>query len=594
MKILFLTTAHNSLSQRLQIELADRGHSVSVTIADSAQTMLDAVAAQRPELIIAPMLKTAVPEAIYRRHLCLIVHPGIVGDRGPSSLDWAIQEGERRWGVTVLEAAEEMDAGPIWARPEFPMPAVAEAKASLYRNEVTEAAVRGVLEAVEKVQRGDFSPAPLDYGRPDTRGRLRPAMTQKDRAIDWTRDTSDTILRKIRAADSAPGVLDQIFGLPVFLYGAHREDRLKGAPGAIIARRDGALCRATVDGAIWISHLKLKSETHEGACRYAEAGCPRCAEEFCPVAGIKLPAAQIMGPLLRGVPEVVQPVVPEITDRTLREIRYAERDGVGHLHFDFYNGAMSTTQCYRLRDAFLFARSRPTRVIVLHGGRDYFSNGIHLNIIEAAPDPALESWRNIVAIDDLVCEIVNTMSHVVLSGVCGNAGAGGAILALAADRVIAREGVVLNPHYRSMGGLYGSEYWTYLLPRRIGETRAQELMEACRPMGTREARSTGFVDEVVSGDAAGFERQVAAQAAQIARDANVWTLLREKHEKRVRDERATALAAYREAELARMKVNFFGPDPAYHQARERFVYKGKAPRGRPALSAERRPEMAGI
>jgi putative two-component system hydrogenase maturation factor HypX/HoxX len=77
---------------------------------------------------------------------------------------------------------------------------------------------------------------------------------------------------------------------------------------------------------------------------------------------------------------------------------------------------MSTDQCYRLRDAFLFARSQPTRVIALFGGRDFFSNGIHLNVIEAAADPALESWRNINAIDDLIYEILNTMSHLVIAG----------------------------------------------------------------------------------------------------------------------------------------------------------------------------------
>ena len=26
-----------------------------------------------------------------------------------------------------------------------------------------------------------------------------------------------------------------------------------------------------------------------------------------------------------------------------------------------------------------------------------------------------------------------------------------------------------------------------------------------------------------------------------------------------------------------MKVNFFGPDPAYHEARQRFVFKGDPP-----------------
>jgi putative two-component system hydrogenase maturation factor HypX/HoxX len=37
--------------------------------------------------------------------------------------------------------------------------------------------------------------------------------------------------------------------------------------------------------------------------------------------------------------------------------------------------------------------------------------------------------------------------------------------------VWARRGVVLNPHYKNMGNLYGSEYWSYLLPRRVGSGR---------------------------------------------------------------------------------------------------------------------------
>jgi putative two-component system protein, hydrogenase maturation factor HypX/HoxX len=592
MKILFLTTAHNSLSQRLLIELTERGHEITVTIADSDAAMLGAVETENPDLIIAPMLKAVVPEAIWKERVCLIVHPGIMGDRGPSSLDWAIMDSERRWGVTVLQAAAEMDAGPIWASHEFPLPEVADAKGSLYRNEVTDAAVRGVLEAVEKFESGGFQPAPLEYSCPLTQGRLRPTMMQKDRVIDWMRDSTDDVVRKIRAADSAPGVLDELFGLPVFLYGAHYEDRLSGPPGTILAKRDGAICRATVDGAVWITHLKLKGAAHDADCRLKEVGCAYCDAEFCPVSGIKLSAEQILGPLLRGVHESALAPDDEVDYRTYREIRYVESNGVGHIYFDFYNGAMDTAQCYRLRDAFLLARSRPTRVIVLHGGKDYFSNGIHLNVIEASDDPALESWRNIVAIDDVVCEIVNTMSHFVIASMRGNAGAGGAILALTADRVFARDGIVLNPHYKSMGGLYGSEYWTYLLPRRVGAERAHELMDACRPMGTYEAKAIGFVDNVFGGDAEAFEREVAERAANLALRMDFWHLLREKHEKRVKDERAKQLAAYRAEELAHMRVNFFGPDPSYHLAREKFVFKGRAPAARPKLEQPLGRELA--
>ena len=45
---------------------------------------------------------------------------------------------------------------------------------------------------------------------------------------------------------------------------------------------------------------------------------------------------------------------------------------------------MSTQQCERLRAALAWARERPVRVLVLMGGADFWSNGIHLNVIEAA------------------------------------------------------------------------------------------------------------------------------------------------------------------------------------------------------------------
>ena len=132
MRILFITSAHNSLSQRLQVELADRGHGVAVHLATSDEAMGTAVEVHQPDLIVA-----AIPRAIWQRHTCLIVHPGIKGDRGPSSLDWAIALGEPSWGVTILQAVAEMDAGPIWAAEEFPLPKRPDSKGGVYRGVVT-------------------------------------------------------------------------------------------------------------------------------------------------------------------------------------------------------------------------------------------------------------------------------------------------------------------------------------------------------------------------------------------------------------------------------------------------------------------------
>lgn len=548
MRILFLTHSFNSLAQRLFVELTQRGHEVSIEFDINDDVTVEAVALYRPDLIIAPYLKRAIPESIWRNHVCLVVHPGVKGDRGPSALDWAILNGETEWGVTVLQANAEMDAGDIWASVEFPMRAAR--KSSLYRNEVTEAAVEAVLLAVARFEQGGFRPEPLDYTRPDVRGELRPAMKQADRAIDWARDDTAAVLRKVRAADGAPGVLDTWFGREVYLYDAHPEDALRSQPGAFLAQRHGAVCRATADGAVWIGYVKER--TADGR-------------------SFKLPAAMVFAAELAAVPESLVGIEPQ-DHRTWQDIRYEERNGVGYLHFEFYNGAMGTEQCERLREAYRYACSRHTRVIVLLGGPDFWSNGLHLNLIEAAESPADESWRNINAMDDLAHDIITTESHWTISALQGNAGAGGVFLALAADRIYARSGVILNPHYKSMGNLYGSEYWTYLLPRRAGVRQAQELTENRLPIGVQTAKRLGLIDDHFGADVASFRKEIERIAETLAASPELDALLLEKRRRRERDEQEKPLEAYRAEELAHMKLNFYGFDPSYHVARYNFVH----------------------
>ena len=122
LRVLFLVSAHNSLSQRVQIALTERGHQVAVAVVASPEEMEAAAMRHRPELIVCPMLKSMIPESVFGRHRCLIVHPGPRGDRGPSSLDWAIELGAAEWGVTVLEATAAVDGGDVWATRTFADP----------------------------------------------------------------------------------------------------------------------------------------------------------------------------------------------------------------------------------------------------------------------------------------------------------------------------------------------------------------------------------------------------------------------------------------------------------------------------------------
>jgi putative two-component system protein, hydrogenase maturation factor HypX/HoxX len=156
MRILLLTTSYNGLCQRAHIELEELGHEVSISLSASEDEMRVAVLIFQPDLIICPFLKERVPEDIWKNQTCIIIHPGIKGDRGPSSLDWAIAEDLKTWGVTALQASHEMDAGDIWTSVQFEMRLAT--KASIYRREVTEAAMHVISDTVRKFQTSGFQP----------------------------------------------------------------------------------------------------------------------------------------------------------------------------------------------------------------------------------------------------------------------------------------------------------------------------------------------------------------------------------------------------------------------------------------------------
>ncbi|MBI5260610.1 MAG: hydrogenase maturation protein [Bradyrhizobium sp.] len=546
MRILLLSHSFNSLTQRLHVELRERGHEVSVELDVHPDVTRQSIELYQPDLVIAPFLKRAIPEDVWRTVRCLIVHPGPPGDRGPAALDWAILEGASKWGVTVLQADGEFDAGPIWASRTFPMRSAA--KSSLYRHEVTQGAVQAVLEAIAAIEAGRPAPAPMRHD--DPRIRTRGVCRQADRTIDWQSDTTAEVLRKIHSADGMPGLVDSLLGQDVRVFDAHEAHGIGGTPGEVVAQCAGALARATVDGAVWIGHV-------------------RCVEPK----SLKLPAAKVLANEAADL--------PHRPGCGYAPIGYREHGDIGELEFSFYNGAMNTEACQALLEAYQAALERPTRVLLLTGGFDYWSNGIHLAEIEAAESAADESWRNINAIDDLARAIIETTDRLVVSVIRGNAGAGGVFLSLAADQVWASDQVVLNPHYKDMGNLYGSEYWTYLLPRRVGAANAANITRCRLPMGMAEARRLGLVDRVLEPTEMDSNNLVKLAAAT-ASDDGYLARVAEKQRRRAADEAAKPLETYRNEELRRMRLNFYGFDPSYHVARYNFIHK--VPKSRTPLT----------
>ena len=554
-RVLLLADAFNSMSQKIFLECKALRHTTNFRVFESGASAKADVATFKPDIILCPFLTKRIPAEIYTNKdiPCLIVHPGIEGDRGMSSIDWALLESQPEWGVTILQADAEMDAGDIWSTKTFPITGVP-TKSGLYRMECIDAAVHGVREALSNFAQG-IALRPLVEA--NVKGTLKPKMTNHDRRVEWHLPSHD-IVRIVRASDSQPGVLESFFGSKYFMYGCFAETTASTLsqfdaitePKTILATRDGAiLVRCGARGAVWITHLK-------------KANTP--SKKY-----FKLPATSILPEeVVASLPVLAAPslFIPfGSMPTTFQEVFAWENDVAAFLWFDFYNGAMSTAQCQRLCAAYdaVIATTSSAKTIVLMGGAQFYSNGIHLNVIEAASDPALESWHNINAIDDFVRRILTTSNRVTVSAMQGNSGAGGVMAAIAADIVYAHSNVVLNPSYKAMN-LFGSEYWTYSLPKRVGQTVATELTDSTNPISADMALHMGLIDGILSLNATNFVKNVVTAVEKL--DADAILAAKEPVDK-------VQIEECRRVELQHMKACF--ADPMYHQKRSAFVYKSK-------------------
>ena len=535
MRVLLIVSAFNSLTQRVFCTLRDLHHEVSVKYAVDNEKILEEIERFRPDIIFCPYLKSYLHEDIFLKVPTFILHPGIRGDRGHNSLDHAILDEKKEWGVVILKANEELDSGDIYSEVRFKMRE--SYKASLYRNEVSDVTVKALFELLQNLQNKNFQPVK------QLKTTLHHYLTQEDRAINWYKETTKEIIKKIHLSDSYPGVKDNFLHVECYLFGAHEEKTLRGEPKEIVAKRDGAICVATVDGALWISHLQE-------------------------IGRFKLPSTYVLKEKIKGVKEVRIQLISEVGDKTFHEISSKSVGEVGYLYFNFHNGAMYSEQCVRLKYAFEYLKES-CKVIVLMGGVDFFSNGIHLNILQDSKKQGEDGWSNINAINNLVKSVLMAEDVVTVASLGKNAGAGGVFLALACDYVVAKEGVILNPHYKTLG-LSGSEYHTFTLTKRVGTEKAQELLNKCLPVSANSAFEMGMIDEVFKDN--GYFDSLNEFAQKLCEDEEIYSDFLYNKEDYL-SENSSTIEQKKEQELKVMYPEFWDKDSSFHKLRYDFVYK---------------------
>ena len=169
--------------------------------------------------------------------------------RGAAPVQWAIANGDRETGVSIMQMDAGMDTGPVLARSATPI-GPDETGGELTTRLATLGA-ETLVGILPDIARGTVRAEPQDESLATVAGKIGHDTAH----IDWAAP-ADVVARRIRAFDPVPGAWTRLDGAEVKLAGARAVAGAsagdRGAPGEVLAAGDRLLIAAG-DGAVEIA-----------------------------------------------------------------------------------------------------------------------------------------------------------------------------------------------------------------------------------------------------------------------------------------------------------------------------------------------------
>lgn len=156
----------------------------------------------KPDLIIVASYGQILPKEILDipKYGCLNVHPSLLPKyRGPSPIQYAILNGDKETGVTIMLMDEKMDHGPILAQQELEFQ-ISNFQFLNLHDKLAELGAKLLLDTIPKWLNKEIKPQTQD----ESKATYTKILTKEDGKIDW-RKSVEVLERQIRAFSPWPG-----------------------------------------------------------------------------------------------------------------------------------------------------------------------------------------------------------------------------------------------------------------------------------------------------------------------------------------------------------------------------------------------------
>jgi methionyl-tRNA formyltransferase len=168
--------------------------------------------------IMAFVLQFAPQEFVnIPKHGTIQYHPSLLPKhRGPSSINWAIVNGDAETGLTIFRPSDGLDEGPLILRKKTPI-GPDDTLGAVYFDRLFPLGVQAMVEAAELVLAGNYTETVQDESQASYEGWCRSA----EAGIEWSRPI-DQVYDLVRGCNPAPGAWTTLGGRKLQIFDARR------------------------------------------------------------------------------------------------------------------------------------------------------------------------------------------------------------------------------------------------------------------------------------------------------------------------------------------------------------------------------------
>lgn len=212
-----------------------------------------------PDVIVVAAFGQIITKEILDipRFGCINVHASLLpAYRGAAPIQWAVINGEKESGVTIMQMDEGLDTGDMIDKVVVPL-AQDETGGSLF-DKLSQAGARLCVKVLKDLEEGNA----VRVKQPEESTTPYASMISKKMGeIDWNR-SAKSIEQLIRGLDPWPSAYTKLQGKTLKLWKAEaqKENILEGVPGEVVKVERDTFCIQTGDGILKIEEVQLEGK----------------------------------------------------------------------------------------------------------------------------------------------------------------------------------------------------------------------------------------------------------------------------------------------------------------------------------------------